>query len=97
MSLWMVIVLLGLVKLPVAALMLWIPFRNDQAMSATAAADADGAGGSEDDGGSMALRSLSAQSPSAVSPPAPTPARAARLGGALLPTADTPAGRNRSV
>jgi hypothetical protein len=53
MSLWMVIVLLGLAKLPVAGLMLWIPFRNDQAMSATA--DADGAGDSEDDGGSMAL------------------------------------------
>jgi hypothetical protein len=53
MSLWMVIVLLGLVKLPVAAMMLWIPFRNDQAMSAPATADA--AGDSEDDGGSMAL------------------------------------------
>lgn len=55
MSLWMVIVLLGLIKLPMAALMLWIPFRNDQAMNAAIGADADEAGDSEDDGGSMAL------------------------------------------
>jgi hypothetical protein len=56
MSLWMVIVLLGLVKLPVAALMLWLPFRNDQAMSVHAAGgDVDGGGDSEDDGGSIAL------------------------------------------
>jgi hypothetical protein len=56
MSLWMVIVLLGLVKLPLAALMLWIPFRDDQAMSAGATGiEADGAGDSEDDGGSVAL------------------------------------------
>ena len=56
MSLWMVIVLLGLVKLPVAALMLWIPFREDRAMIATTdAAQADGSSDSEDDGGSMAL------------------------------------------
>jgi hypothetical protein len=57
MSLWMVIVLLGLVKLPVAALMLWIPFREDQAMKVGAAgAETDGTGDSEeDDGGSIAL------------------------------------------
>jgi hypothetical protein len=55
MSLWMVIVLLGLLKLPVAALMLWIPFRDDQAMSVPGAGDAEESGASEDDGGSMAL------------------------------------------
>jgi len=55
MSLWMVIVLLGLVKLPVAALMLWIPFRDDQAMGVGVSAEAEGTGDSEDDGGSMAL------------------------------------------
>jgi hypothetical protein len=55
MSLWMVIVLLGLVKLPVAALMLWIPFREDQAMGvSTTTTDTEGAD-SEDDGGSMVL------------------------------------------
>ena len=41
MSLWMVIVLLALLKLPIAALMLWIPFRNDQAMHMAAPVDAD--------------------------------------------------------
>jgi hypothetical protein len=57
MSLWMVIVLLGLVKLPVAALMLWLPFRNDQAMSIGAVdPETDASGNSEeDDGGSIAL------------------------------------------
>jgi hypothetical protein len=56
MSLWMVIVLLGLVKLPVAALMLWIPFRDDQMTSVlSATAEDDGASDSEEDGGSMAL------------------------------------------
>ncbi len=52
----MVIILLGLVKLPMAALMLWIPFRDDQAMNVSATtAETDGAGDSEDDGGSVAL------------------------------------------
>jgi hypothetical protein len=56
MSLWMVIVLLGLVKLPIAALMLWLPFRDDQAVNTTAGgADADASGDSEDGGGSVAL------------------------------------------
>ena len=34
MPLWTLIVLLALIKLPIAALMLWIPFRNDEAMHA---------------------------------------------------------------
>jgi hypothetical protein len=56
MSLWMVIVLLGLVKLPVAALMLWLPFRNDQAMNiGEVGPETDASGDSEDDGGSIAL------------------------------------------
>lgn len=55
MSLWMLIVLLGLLKLPIAGLMLWIPYRNDKAMSAAAAPEADEPDASEDDGGSMAL------------------------------------------
>ena len=50
----MVIALLGLAKLPVAALMLWIPFRNDQAMNVPADAGATGAS-DDDDGGSVAL------------------------------------------
>ena len=56
MSLWMVIVLLALLKLPIAALMLWIPFRNDQAMNMAAPVDADESGASDDDdGGSKTL------------------------------------------
>jgi hypothetical protein len=51
MSLWMVIVLLALLKLPIAALMLWIPFRNDQAMNMAAPVDADESSASDDDGG----------------------------------------------
>jgi hypothetical protein len=56
MSLWMVIVLLGLLKLPIAALMLWIPFRDDQAMHmAGSTGEEDAPESSEDDGGSIAL------------------------------------------
>ena len=52
MSLWLVIALvLGLVKLSIAGLMLWLPFRNDEAMIAPPSSD----DGSEDDGG---LRTL---------------------------------------
>lgn len=50
MPLWMLIVLLALIKLPIAALMLWIPFRNDAAMNT-----ADPPDRSDDDGGSRAL------------------------------------------
>jgi hypothetical protein len=55
MSWWILVLLLGLLKLPVAALMLWIPFRDDYATK-TVGADGDGEpGASEDDGGTMAL------------------------------------------
>lgn len=51
MPLWVWIVLFaGLIKLPIAALMLWIPFRDDEAMRAPEAPDS-----SEEDGGSKAL------------------------------------------
>jgi hypothetical protein len=52
MSLWMLIVLFGLIKVPLAGLMLWLPFRNDEAMRATGDASTDT---SEDDGGSRTL------------------------------------------
>ncbi len=39
-----------LVKLPIAGLMLWIPFRDDEAMASRDAGDS-----SEEDGGSKAL------------------------------------------
>jgi hypothetical protein len=51
MQTWMWIVLLaGLIKLPIAALMLWIPFRYDEATQAQDASDSN-----EEDGGSKAL------------------------------------------
>lgn len=51
MPLWLwVLILAALIKLPIAALMLWIPFRNDAAMISPEASDS-----SEEDGGSRAL------------------------------------------
>ena len=51
MPLWLwVLLLAALIKLPLAGLMLWIPFRNDAATVET-----EGSDSSEEDGGSRAL------------------------------------------
>jgi hypothetical protein len=51
MPLWLIFLLLGLIKLPIAVLMIWIPLRSDDAMSAIQ--DAAGSqGDDEGDGGS---------------------------------------------
>jgi hypothetical protein len=51
MPLWVwILFLAALVKIPLAGLMLWIPFRNDEAMNAPDLPDS-----SEEDGGSKAL------------------------------------------
>jgi hypothetical protein len=51
MPLWVwILFFAALVKIPLAALMLWIPFRNDEAMNAKDIPDS-----SEEDGGSKAL------------------------------------------
>ncbi len=51
MPLWMLIVILAtLIKLPIAGLLLWMPFRNDEAMRMPEAPDS-----SDDDGGSKTL------------------------------------------
>ena len=50
MPLWTLIALLALIKLPIAALMLWIPFRNDAAMNAP-----EPPGQSDEDGGTHAM------------------------------------------
>jgi hypothetical protein len=50
MPLWTLIMLLALIKLPLAALMLWMPFRNDAALSTAEPPDR-----SDEDGGSRAL------------------------------------------
>jgi hypothetical protein len=53
MPLWLwIVVLAGLIKLPIAALMLWIPFRYDESMRAPSDVSSDS---SEEDGGSKAL------------------------------------------
>jgi hypothetical protein len=52
MPLWVwILLLLALIKLPIAGLMLWIPFRDDEAMRAPETPDSS----SEEDGGSHAL------------------------------------------
>ncbi len=51
MPLWVwILFFAALVKIPLAGLMLWIPFRNDEAMSSRDIPDS-----SEEDGGSKAL------------------------------------------
>lgn len=50
MSLWLLIVLFGLIKIPIAALMLWMPFRDDEAMRSPGVQDS-----AEEDGGSKTL------------------------------------------
>lgn len=49
MQLWVLLLLMGLLKVPIAALMLWIPLRSDHAMDARA--DAAEQPGSDDGGG----------------------------------------------
>ena len=47
MSLWLIMLILMAIKLPLAALMLWLPFRGDDALAPVDATDpADGDGGS---------------------------------------------------
>lgn len=48
MRLWMVIVLVGLLKMPLAALLLWMPFHDD-------GSGTEAGGSSQDDGGSKTL------------------------------------------
>ena len=57
MSWWSLLILLGLLKLTLAGLMLWIPYRRDRAQNIAEAAEAGGeeGGAPEDDGGSRAL------------------------------------------
>ena len=50
---WLVLLAFGLIKLPIAALMLWIPFRSDAAVSSRPLYEAEESG--EDEGGSKVL------------------------------------------
>ncbi len=70
MPLWVwIIFLAALVKIPLAGLMLWIPFRNDEAMISPDIPDS-----SEEDGGSKALPG----SPTDPHPRSPRPPRPRR-------------------
>ncbi|HEY3829034.1 MAG TPA: hypothetical protein VGL57_07550 [Solirubrobacteraceae bacterium] len=51
---WVLILGFGLIKLPIALLMLWAPFRNDAAVASLGAPGEDASSG-EDDGGSKTL------------------------------------------
>jgi hypothetical protein len=53
MSLWMLFVLLALIKLPLIGLMLWMPFRNDEAAIVPNLADVSDS--TDEDGGSHTL------------------------------------------
>jgi hypothetical protein len=50
MSLWLLLALLSLIKLPLAALMLWMPFRDDEAVQCP-----EPPGSSDGEGGARAL------------------------------------------
>ena len=70
---WLLLTLMGLIKLVVAALMLWLPFRSDAAMSALD--DEKRSGAEEDeDGGSKAPQAF----PRGPHPRLPSPRRPRR-------------------
>lgn len=50
---WLLILGFGLVKLPIALLMLWLPFRNDEALVSRGPSEDDATG--EDEGGTKTL------------------------------------------
>jgi hypothetical protein len=82
MPVWLwILMLAALVKLPIAGLMLWIPFRNDQAMQADDVSDS-----SEEDGGSKALPS----GPLDPHPRSPRPPRHPRRGPHGSPSPPSP-------
>jgi hypothetical protein len=71
MPLWLLLTLMGLVKLLVASLMLWLPFRSDYAMSAL---EDERRSDSDDEGGSKTLPGA----PSDPHPRLPLPRRPRR-------------------
>lgn len=84
MSLWLLLAVMGLFKLVVASLMLWIPFREDRAM--VSLAEEDGSEG-EDEGGTKTLGGP----PRAPHPKLPVSPRPRRRGPHGSPGAPSPA------
>ncbi len=83
MSLWLLLTLIGLVKLAVASLMLWLPFRSDTAMSSI---EHEARPDSDDDGGTKMLPGK----PSEPHPKPPFPHRP-RRGPHSSPSSPSPA------
>jgi hypothetical protein len=54
-TLWLLIILLAIVKLPLIALMMWMPFRAEAKQMKAEAEAADDSSADEDDGGSKIL------------------------------------------
>jgi hypothetical protein len=71
MPLWLLLTLMGLIKLLIASLMLWLPFRSDAAMSAL---EDESRPGEDEDGGSKTLPGF----PSEPHPRLPLPNRPRR-------------------
>jgi hypothetical protein len=71
MALWLLLTLMGLIKLLVASLMLWLPFRSDAAMSAL---EDENRSDSDDEGGSKKFPG----SPTEPHPRLPLPRRPRR-------------------
>lgn len=90
MSLWLLLAMMGLFKLVVASLMLWIPFRTDSAVASLA--EEDGSEG-EDEGGTKTLGGP----PRAPHPRLPLPPHPRRRGPHGSPAAPSPARVRRSA
>ncbi|MGA9875980.1 MAG: hypothetical protein WBQ21_09230 [Solirubrobacteraceae bacterium] len=59
MPLWLLVLMLfGLIKIVIASLMLWLPYRSDVAANATEEAEDRSDTGSDDEGGSKVLPGL---------------------------------------
>jgi|ERR1700722_9536791 len=65
---WVLILGFGLIKLPIALMMLWLPFRTDESLAALAAGE-EGDSTDEDEGGSKTLAGV----PRRPSPHRPRP------------------------
>jgi hypothetical protein len=85
---WVVLLTFGLIKLPIAALMLWIPFRADAAMASLPAEEDPQADSSGEDEGGSKIRCGAGPGPH---PRAPRPGRRPRRGPHGEPAPPAPA------
>jgi hypothetical protein len=88
---WMVLLAFGLIKLPIAALMLWIPFRSDGAMASLYPGESATGPSEEDDGGSKTLSGADHGGGRGPHPRAPRPGLRPRRGPHGEPAPPSPA------